>query len=226
MLIWDTGEFEVLPYRKPPKEQTTDDELSDCNQDTNGAVTHSEKLFAGFQSRHLRLRLRGSKLPNNYTIGLRLPSSNDAGTQPRKPKHRRRRTEPCRTKNAIPSSDTDGEGASLKVDMDLAADDEDAAVASEVENEDDTIRENNAYTGATNSIGSIHQRHWFLTLDNTRSGFHKSRDGRWEEAWEPFFVLGRDVERSVVTGRTAEEVMTDEGVEKFVGRKMWRPITE
>ncbi len=41
-----------------------------------------------------------------------------------------------------------------------------------------------------------------------------------------FVVLGRDVERSIVTGRTAEEVMRDEGVEEFVGRKGWRAVVE
>ena len=44
--------------------------------------------------------------------------------------------------------------------------------------------------------------------------------------FEAFFVRGRDVERSVVTGRTADEVMVDEGVEGFVGRKGWRAVLE
>lgn len=44
--------------------------------------------------------------------------------------------------------------------------------------------------------------------------------------FETFFVRGRDVERSVVTGRTADEVMADEGVEGFVGRKGWRAVLE
>jgi len=106
--------------------------------------------------------------------------------------------------------------------------DNDAALASEGENEgeDATIRANNAYPGATNTIRSIHQRHWFLSLDRKNSGFRKRRNGRWEGGWESFFVKGRDEERSVVTGRLADDVMSDEGVERFVGRKMWRPILE
>lgn len=44
--------------------------------------------------------------------------------------------------------------------------------------------------------------------------------------FEPFFVLGREVERSIVTGRTAGEVMADEGVEGFVERKGWRGVVE
>ena len=108
-------------------------------------------------------------------------------------------------------------------------DDNDAANVSD-DNEDSKIRASNAYTGAKNTIGSIHQRHWFLTLDRRSSGFHKARSGpdrgKWIGSWEPFYVLGRDHERSVVTGRNADEVMEDEGVDKFVGRKMWRPILE
>jgi len=41
-----------------------------------------------------------------------------------------------------------------------------------------------------------------------------------------FLVLGRDVERSIVTGRTADEVMRDEGVEGYVGRKGWKAVVE
>jgi len=100
----------------------------------------------------------------------------------------------------------------------------DAGIASEGEDDDATIRANNAYPGASNTIGSVHQRNWFLTLDRKNSGFHKGHHGRWVGEWEPFFVRGRDVESSVVTGRLADDVMRDEGVEKFVGRKMWRPI--
>ena len=54
--------------------------------------------------------------------------------------------------------------------------------------------------------------------------------GRDEEGrlggFETFFVRGRDFERSVVTGRTGGEVLGDEGVEGFVGRKGWRAVVE
>lgn len=104
-----------------------------------------------------------------------------------------------------------------------------AGIASD-EGEDATIRANNAYPGASNTIGSIHQRNWILTLDRKNSGFRRERSGtgrgRWVGGWEPFFVRGRDHERSVVTGRDADAVMADAGVERFVGRKMWRPILE
>lgn len=237
LLIWDTGEYEVLPYREPAKARTTDDELSDVDRDEPRLpAADSEKLFAGFQERHLRLRLHGRRLPPGYTIGLRLPSGNDANGQPEKPKHKRRRTDPNKVTKLEPTS-TDSEGergqdaTTPPADSIMQVeDDEEAALASEAENEDDVIRANNAYTGATNTIGSIHQRHWLLSLDRKNSGFRKARsgpdEGRWIGECEPFYVLGRDHERSVVTGRLADEVMEDEGVKKFVGRKMWRPITE
>lgn len=117
---------------------------------------------------------------------------------------------------------------------------EQAANASEGEDEDETIRLNNAYPGATNTIGSIHQRHWFLTLDRVSSGFVKVGSGPDKGRWVPntdarkgaaagfetFFVQGREYERSIVTGRLAQDVMDDEGITMYMGRKMWRPITE
>lgn len=227
----------MLPYREPAKARTTDDELSDVDQEaTEYPMTDSEKLFAGFRERHIRLRLHGKRLPPGYTIGLRLPSGNDANGQPKKPKHKRRRTDPATATRPEPTS-TDSEGEQDQQALTPSADpepqvedDEDAGLASESDNEDDIIRANNAYTGATNTIGSIHQRHWFLSLDRKNSGFRKARsgpdEGRWIDGWDPFYVLGRDHERSVVTGRLADDVMEDEGVKKFVGRKMWRPITE
>ena len=115
--------------------------------------------------------------------------------------------------------------------------------------EDELTRITNAYPGATNSIGSIHQRRWFLVLDKKRSGFRKE-GGQWVRTiephfkkhilsdtpkrvpereyggFEPFFVRGADFERSVVTGRLSKEVMEDEGVQNFRARKNWMPILE
>ena len=107
------------------------------------------------------------------------------------------------------------------------------------EQEEEQIRFTNAYPGATNSIGSIHQRRWFLSMDRRASGFEAvtGEDGvkRWvrveddvggEEESEGFVVRGRDLERSVLTGRNADDVLQDEGVEGFVGRRGWKAIVE
>lgn len=218
----------------------TDDEMSD--EDSRQQVpefSHSERLFAAFQQRHIRLRLHGTKLPPNYTVSLRLPSKNDRSAQPRRPKRKRRLFDPLKspTNGAEPQTDSDSDHGTTQAaantpEQGLIQED-DAALASESELlEDRSIRANNAYTGATNTINSIHQRHWFLTLDRKNSGFRKdASSGRWESSEEgsldpSFFVRGRDVERSVVTGRSADEVMSDEGVSAFKGRKMWRAILE
>ncbi|KAI0908477.1 DNA polymerase ligase-domain-containing protein, partial [Ustulina deusta] len=128
--------------------------------------------------------------------------------------------------------------------------------------EDEEVRRTNAYPGATNSIGSVHQRRWYLSLDREASGFAKRRregrpvwedtgtrsaasaerlrkaeDGREEEEKKtdedetamlrlayPFYVRSVDYERSVVTGRLGGEVLRDEGVTGYVGRKGWQAI--
>ena len=187
--------------------------------------SHSGRLFAAFQSRHMHIRLHGQRLPPGYTIAMRLPLQ-DAAKQPHATRSKCRRMDPtqvverARRKAAAADTDSDsdipddGQAEALSV----ASADDDAALASDVEDAetDSLIRTTNAYPGATNTIGSIHQRHWFLTLDRKYSGFSKARqgqdEGRWVGPWEAFFVLGREHERSIVTGRLADDVMADEGV--------------
>lgn len=102
---------------------------------------------------------------------------------------------------------------------------------------DTQIQVENAYPGARNTISSIHQRRWYLSLDRAASGFQPTNTvafGRrvWERGpasesgFEPFYVRGRDVETSVVTGRTAADVAKDEGVEGFKPRRGWRGIED
>lgn len=104
------------------------------------------------------------------------------------------------------------------------------------------IQRNNAYPGSSNTIGSIHQRRWYLSLDRENSGFEpkidydensRSRKKRWIRrlhdkqgtcGFEPFYVRGPDVERSVVTGRLGSDVLHDESVEDFLPRKGWRAV--
>ncbi|KAF7188464.1 hypothetical protein HII31_10126 [Pseudocercospora fuligena] len=234
LLIWDTGQYEVLPRKRPKLQPHTDDEVSEGdNEESADKSSQSQKLFEAFQSRHIRLRLHGTKLPEGYTIALRLPSANNKAAQPKKPRRKRRRMDPAKIVQTAATTSSEGESdaeavSSASRDDMPDANDMEAANASE-DDENEVMRSNNAYTGASNTIGSIHQRHWFLTLDRSNSGFTKARSGPDAGRWvggDAFFVRGRDHERSVVTGRLADDVMADEGVEKFVGRKMWRPITE
>lgn len=167
-----------------------------------------------------------------------LSRSNDRAGQPARPVRKRRRIDPAAIKSRkIDSTDDEGEAVAdcprASREGSVNADDGAAAAAAAVasdDDEDDTIRENNAYPGAVNTIGSIHQRTWMLTLDKENAGFRKARRGpergSWVGDWDPFFVRGREIERSIVTGRSADQVMEDASVDKFVGRKMWRPIME
>ncbi len=234
LLIWDTGEYEVLPWKETRK-RLTDDELSDRGmKDTFTSESQSERLRASFKRRRIRLRLHGTRLPPNYTISMWLTSDNDRDRQPKEPKRKRRRRDPAVTAKSDVATSSDNESADdteQQPPLPETNDDNTAAgLACEDEDEAATIRANNAYPGATNDIGSVHQRNWFLTLDKRNSGFRKARsgpdDGRWIGGFEPFFVRGRDRERSIVTGRSADEVMEDGGMDKFVGRKMWRAILE
>ena len=94
MLIWDTGEYEVLPYRAFTRHPETDE--SDVSEydvpDTQRS--DSEKLAHAFGQRKIRLRLHGTRLPSGYTISLRLTQDNFKSNQPKKPLRRRRRQNP------------------------------------------------------------------------------------------------------------------------------------
>lgn len=232
LLIWDTGIYSVLPrtMRKGgiPSPQTTEgDESSSGDEDQEqqklrSSVTQhqNQKLISAFQTRYIRLRLHGTKLPLNYTIILRLPS-NEIIKAPTSRRKSRPKQKACSRppSNALSDSDTIEASAeqSPQNDEDIDTD----------SSEDAQTRSTNAYPGSTNDIGSIHQRHWFLQLDRQNSGFVlDAPGGTWVKnaeggGFDTFLVRGRDVERSVVTGRLATEVESDEGVEGFVGRGGW-----
>lgn len=267
LLVWDTGSYEVLPPR-PSKYAPVD---SQEGHDSDGAegerwgmLSQQEKLAAAFSSRKIRLRLNGSRLPRGYAVNLRLTKDEDAAGRAKAARPagaRKRRGRKAAPKKA-PETSSDGEDDSDPGSRPGHADGEEdyndgsAAVStkevegiSEMEKElreleDAEVRRTNAYPGAVNSIGSIHQRKWFLSLDREECGFVRTRkDGRvWWERQEtadgdgegsdqgqgrlqwPFYVRGPDHERSIVTGRLGAEVLKDEGVVGYVGRKGWRPI--
>ncbi|KAL8773660.1 MAG: hypothetical protein Q9209_001426 [Squamulea sp. 1 TL-2023] len=191
--------------------------------------------------RKIRIRLHGTRLPPSYTLSIRLLTANNHHEQPKKPVRKRRRKQiesPTPQKRETPEASEVEEVIPVDVDVSPTASNANiTAYNSEIEEqEDEEIRLTNAYPGATNSINSIHQRKWLLSMDRHASGFrpHVGEDGtrtwvRGEQngrllGFEPFFVEGRDHERSVVTGRTADEVMMDEGAEGFTGRKGWKAI--
>jgi hypothetical protein len=235
LLIWDTGTYEILPRKKKrngkkraiPSPQTTDDESESDPEPTKligNEKNNNEKLISAFQTRYIRLRLHGTKLPQNYTIILRLPD-NEITKRPTA----RRKTWRIHTAPATTSTDSEDEPniqqetPTQEQDLDTDAD------------EDTETRRHNAYPGSTNDIGSVHQRHWFMMLDRQSSGFVFDQSGGGKGKWvrgasgdgfESFLVRGREHERSVVTGRLARDVESDEGVEGFVGRGGWVGIED
>ena len=54
MIIWDTGEYEILPYQPEQTQPETDDSRSDILSDTSistvDSTTESEKLRQAFQN--------------------------------------------------------------------------------------------------------------------------------------------------------------------------------
>jgi hypothetical protein len=232
LLIWDTGTYEVLPRTKEinrrgiPSPQTTDDENETSDPDGNGTASPAQKthenqnLIAAFQTRYIRLRLHGTRLPHNYTVTLRLPT-NETTQRPPARRQSKKRPQPQRL-NDSPDPDIEQQHPLRHPDPDENFDTD--------TDEDSRTRATNAYPGASNTIGSVHQRRWFLQLDRQHSGFMLAGSGTGQPAWNrgpdgggfaPFLVRGRDYERSVVTGRLARDVESDEGVKGFKGRKGW-----
>jgi hypothetical protein len=271
LLVWDTGLYEVLPPRRDKHTPVDSQEGSSDDDDGGeqgswgrhwGQLTQQERLAAAFSSRKIRLRLNGSRLPRGYAVNLRLTMDEDAAGRARaaRPAGTRKR----RGRKALPkkapetSSDSDDprpdrrpgrQDGEEESSGDPTAADKDVEGISEMGREvrkleDAEICRTNAYPGAVNSIGSIHQRKWFLSLDREECGFLRTKKGGrvwWEHQdvskddgqdndqdqrrmqW-PFYVRGPDHERSLITGRLGAEILRDEGVVGHIGRKGWRPI--
>lgn len=174
---------------------------------------------------------------------MRLQSSNNRFAQPEKPVRKRQRNATRKKKQETPTtSDHDDYTEALDdrvPNADMALNPHTSTYEQELEEqENERVRLTNAYPGATNSINSIHQRTWYLSMDRLASGFALSRDKYGTKVWvrkqegeklagfEPFFVRGKEIERSIVTGRLSADIYDDDGIKGFVGRKGWRPVLE
>lgn len=160
--------------------------------------------------------------------------------------------EPETTSDSDADSDSDPDPTDDRLEIinapaqEARGEEEVSAMEKEIrELEDASVRRANAYPGAANSVASVHQRRWYLSLDRAACGFARRRGAAGEKAvWErpdadaaetggdagggrlafPFYVRGVEAERSVLTGRLGAEVLRDEGVVGYVGRKGWRPV--
>ncbi|KAI0126884.1 DNA polymerase ligase-domain-containing protein [Xylariales sp. AK1849] len=262
MLIWDTGTYQVLsrrsksaPAEDPDSQQALHDEDGDVDE-----TTEQQKLHKAFEGRKIKIRLNGTRLPTNYVLYLRLTREEDAAGRAkigRKPTRRRRRGgfgAKSKVRRPMTSSDSESGGNDDNdetVHAPAEADQEGiSAMEREIrELEDEEVRRTNAYIGASNTIGSVHQRKWFVSLDREACGFVRRRkearifwdrdrqqglgkdgdddDDDDEEEGRltfPFYVRGVEVEASVVTGRQGADVLRDEGVVGYVRRKGWMPV--
>jgi DNA polymerase ligase (LigD)-like protein len=257
LLIWDTGTYSVLK-RRSKHDPAVDPSSQGEESDEGEARTEQEKLHEAFRQRKIRIRLDGTRLPRPYVLNLRLTKTEDAEGRVKAKKsaergRRRRRggrgkeveetsseeeevVEDEELDAAVPEGQQPGEeevkGASAPTEM------TDEMRRELEEQEDAQVRATNAYVGADNSIGSVHQRKWFLSLDREASGFVRTAKKGQKVIWTregdgeaegarlhyPFYVRGPEAERSVVTGRLAADVLRDEGVRGFIGRKGWRPV--
>ena len=344
MLIWDTGEYEVLEKASLANAASSDTE-SDSNheesfQSSFSCLSEPEKLASAFSYRKVRLRLHGTRLPEGYTVYLRLTKENDRSHQPKAPAFKRQRhaqvvenTPRRRTGSTLsptpPTTSSSRSTSSDQADTDSSVNTQATRnsthrrlrrhvsslkrtasppmlsktqssmqqprlsqpvpqspqpqqepprnpstlqsphapgdeVAQTRASSQERIRLHNAYRGATNSVNSIHQRKWYLSLDRTLSGFHAIptpshirnhhaktywvpilppssgdteqkidekqqkllKQSQGAPGFTPFHVLGREHERSVVTGRLAGQILVDEEVEGYVPRGRWQAVVE
>jgi len=232
MLIWDTGEYEVLPFEQEDGERMTDDEggsseseddvLRSSMRGEDSETSECEKLNRAFRDGKIRLRLKGARLPAGYTMTLRLSRNEGPAARKQVPDHHilNTRTTAKIQQTSVAAGETTDEA---DFDEDRALDDAEATA---------DIKAQNAYIGALNTIGSVHQRWWFLAMDKSNCGFVKGKTKEGKVLWTPgneearkrypFFVKGRDIETSVVTGRRAADILFDEGVVGFVPRGGWK----
>ncbi|KAF4951906.1 hypothetical protein FGADI_7128 [Fusarium gaditjirri] len=247
LLIWDTGKYTILPHQSKHA-PTTDPSSPTPSPGPSSAPTQQALLHAAFQNRKIHIRLHGSRLPDPYVLNLRLTRSEDVAGRVRSGRtHRKRRRRHAQTETQHETSGEDSEGdASEDVPSNTNAGtnaDDLSTMEREIrELEDEEVRRTNAYPGASNTIGSVHQRRWYLSLDRPACGFVEKRTKN-RSVWEledgtdiknkqsgngrlsyPFYVRGPDHERSILTGRLGADIIQDEGVDKFIQRQGWKPV--
>lgn len=266
----DSGSSEEEDGNDDDDNDNDNDNGQDPGEGVSGSwegMTQQQRLAKAFAARKIRLKLHGARLPRTYVVNLRLTKNEDAAARAKaaarwseKPRRRRRRGSQVQknktkkqshtgpdTSSSSSSNSSGGEGAEETYNDGSRG--KSAEGLSEMEKElreleDEEVRRTNAYTGAVNTIGSVHQRKWFLSLDRETCGFvrtkkegrvwwerkagHHDDMSRGEEASDrlkwPFYVRGPEHERSVVTGRLGADLLRDEGVVGYIGRKGWRPI--
>ncbi|KAH7156321.1 DNA polymerase ligase-domain-containing protein [Dactylonectria macrodidyma] len=203
LLIWDAGTYTILPRKSKhapssdPSSPATSPHSSPERRPAAAPLssTQQDLLHAAFQNRKIRIRLHGSRLPDPYVLNLRLTKFEDAAGRAKgvgTPRTRRRRARKSEPQSQPETSDDEGDDEAVGDNAedvpsgtDAPAHGEDlSAMEREIrELEDEHVRRTNAYPGAENTIGSVHQRRWYLSLDRRACGFVQSRKkgcSRWK----------------------------------------------
>ncbi|KAI1031427.1 hypothetical protein LB504_000458 [Fusarium proliferatum] len=163
LLIWDTGTYSILP-RQSKHAPTADPSSPTSSPGPSTSPTQQALLHAAFQSRKIRIRLHGSRLPDPYVLNLRLTRLEDVAGRVRSGKtHRKRRRRHAQAETQPETSGEDSEGDASEdvpsnTDAGTNTDDLSAMEREIRELEDEEVRRTNAYPGASNTIGSVHQR--------------------------------------------------------------------
>lgn len=205
LLIWDTGTYTVLPSKdnsdnsnRPavdPNSQQSPHSPSPP-PDPGSGPTEQAKLQRAFEARKIRIQLHGTRLPHAYALNLRLTQNEEIAGRARSlrgPATKRRRRQPQRrgrgkvmTSSSSDSDDDDNDEAdTVKTPPGKGGgggEEEEEEDISTMEREireleDEQVRRTNAYPGAANTIGSVHQRRWYASLDREACGFVRHRRG-------------------------------------------------
>ncbi|KAG5921521.1 hypothetical protein E4U61_006631 [Claviceps capensis] len=180
-----------------PDLESESDLAKDLDSLDKGDVSQQDLLTRAFKNRKIRIRLHGYKLPRKYVLNVRLTRKEDQegrAKNARGPMRKRRGVSKLQPGTLSRGSDSTSEDEKHHVPSERDEGDEgnDWGVLSPKERElrklsDETVIKTNAYPGATNSIGSVHQRRWYLSLDRAASGFVPHRENGkvvWRESAE------------------------------------------
>lgn len=219
------------------------DSIPTREETNNGRIdvqTQQQKMHAAFSARKMCLRLNGARLPRPYVVKMWLTREEELrgkereqgrGRQTEKEVKRKRRRHTERETSSSSSSGPSTSGVSEDNDAQQRVDSSRGEAAQTRKRHHHTTaaaaetrtRCGNTYPGAENTVGSVHQRRWFVALDHrARQDGDGEGDGDCGRLKYPFEVRGPMHERSVLTGRLGGDVLSDEGVVGFVGRKGWR----
>ncbi|KAJ5206896.1 hypothetical protein N7472_003344 [Penicillium cf. griseofulvum] len=254
LIIWDTGEYEILPYQMDPSGAETDDSRSEISEDSHGPleeqISDSAKLREAFQNRKIRLRLHGTRLPKDYTIILRMDKSTDFARPIREGPKRRRRHPSRRTVPQAPSTSDSGSPSPppdkqesrgnqhrndlnpnlklgrLRMQMQIIPTPLTLKFKGTTPTQGPATRSARSINGGDRESSGFEPT---IVRGNQSEGMKATRKRTWTpklvgKGFEPFYVHGPEAERSLITARLGVDVLDDEGVKEFVPRRGWRPV--